>query len=162
MAREDKSLLSGLNLQVAGVGHLGVTGKVTLPKMDFEVVDDISTGKLKTQTMDIEIKQYSKSVLGLMLQNNLNPNARVPLLLKGNIKKAGADVPLIITAKGEIHEVNDGSLEENKEVSRTIKIKLDFYNKIVDGVPEVVYDRLNEILMVEGVDLLAQYRQNVM
>lgn len=162
MARRDINSLSGLNIQVAGVGHLGTTGKVVQPKLDFVLVEDVSTGKLKSQFLEVEVKEYSTSVMAIMMQNAITPSSRTPIIIKGNVKKDAKDIPIVITFRGEMHEMDDGALEAGKEVSRTVKVKLDFYSKIVDGVPEVNYDRLNEILMINGVDLLAQYRSNVM
>jgi P2 family phage contractile tail tube protein len=145
-----------------GVGHLGITSKVTQPKLDFEVVKDVSTGKLKAQFMEFEITAFSNTMLGQVIQNNLKPQTRIPLVLKGNIKQDSQDIPVVITVTGEVHSVDDGVLEEGKEAVRKLKIKVDRYSKIVDGTPEVNFDRLNEILVVNGVDLLANYRTNVM
>jgi len=161
MARTDKDILNGLNASVQGVGHLGVTGKVEQPKLDMDVVDDISSGKLKAQYMTISFEKYSNIVMAEYNKNNLKPKDRLPLVLKGNIRRDATDVPLVITVQGEIHELDDGTLEEGKEVTRKVKIKVDRYTKTVDGKPEVVYDRLNDVMVIDGVDLLAEYRQNV-
>jgi len=161
MARTDKDILNGLNVSVQGTGHLGVTGKFEHPKLDMDIVDDISSGKLKSQYATITIEKFSSILMAEYKNNNLKPADRRPLVIKGNIRRDGMDVPMVITIQGEIHELDDGSLETNKEVSRKVKIKLDRYTKTVNGVSEVVYDRLNEILIIDGQDLLAEYRQNV-
>ena len=161
MARTDKDLLNGLNAQVQGTGHLGVTGGVTQPKLDFEVVDDISTGKLKAQYVEIEFTKYSKIVMAELKQNNIKPQNRKPIVLKGNIRRDAVDVPIVLTVQGEIHEMDDGKLEEGKGVSRKIKIKLDKYTKTVNNQREVTYSRLDDVYEVDGQDLLAEYRQNV-
>lgn len=110
MARTDKDILNGLNASVQGVGHLGVTGKVEQPKLDMDVVDDISSGKLKAQYMTISFEKYSSIVMAEYNKNNLKPKDRLPLVLKGNIRRDAVDVPLVVTVQGEIHELDDGTL----------------------------------------------------
>jgi P2 family phage contractile tail tube protein len=111
--------------------------------------------------MTISFEKYSSIVMAEYNKNNLKPKDRLPLVLKGNIRRDATDVPLVITVQGEIHELDDGTLEEGKEVTRKVKIKVDRYTKTVNGIPEVVYDRLNDVMVIDGVDLLAEYRQNV-
>ncbi len=162
MARGDINIVSGLNVQAVGVGHLGTTSKVTQPKLDFEVVKDVSSGKLKAQYIEIDLAEFSNTMLDQVIQNNLTPSSRIPLILKGNIKQNAKDIPIVITVRGEIHSVDDGVMEEGKETIRKLKMKVDSYSKIVDGIAEINFDRQNEILVVNGTDLLAQYRSNVM
>jgi P2 family phage contractile tail tube protein len=161
MAKFDKDLLNGLNVSVQGVGHLGVTGKVEHPKLDMDVVDDISTGKLKAQYVTIPFEKFSSAVMAEYKNNNLKASDRRPLILKGNIRRDAVDVPIVLTMQGEIHELDDGSLEVGKEVGRKVKMRLDRYTKTVNGISEVVYDRINEVFIIDGKDLLAEYRQNV-
>jgi len=140
MAKDNKQILNGLNLQVKGIGHLGKVNSVDQPDIEFEVVDDVSTGRLKVLYMTIKLGEYNPSILLQALDNNLRASARVPFIVKGSIRQNSRDLPLMIIATGETHQIKDGSLEANKDVGRELKIRLDTYTKTVDGIPEIVYD----------------------
>lgn len=162
MSKDNTQILNGLNLQVLGVGHLGKVKSIDQPDVSFEVVDDVSTGRLKAMYMTIKLGEYNPSILLQALQNNLRASSRVPFVVKGSIRQNSRDLPLMIVATGETHEIKDGSLEANKDVGREMKIKLDTYTKTVDGVPEIVFDDPNEIFLLNGVDQYAEFRANVL
>jgi P2 family phage contractile tail tube protein len=162
MAIENKQLLSGLNLSVAGVGHIGQINNIDQPDLEFEVVDGVSTGRLKTMFLTIKMGEYNNSLLQQVLQNNLKDNAKVSFVIKGNIHQNAKDIPLMILASGEVHIVKDGTLEINKAVQREMKIRITFYSKTVAGIPEIVVDVPNEIFLIDGIDQYADFRANVL
>jgi len=162
MAQENKQLLTGLNLSVLGIGHIGKIDSIDQPDLEFEVVDDVSTGRLKTMFMTIKLGEYNNSLLQQTLQNNLKDNNKVPFVIKGNIRQNAKDIPLMIVARGEVHTVKDGTLEIGKTVQREMKIRLVTYSKTVAGIPEIIVDVPNEIFTIDGLDQYADFRANVL
>ena len=162
MAQENKQLLTGLNLSILGVGYFGRIDNIDQPDLEFEVVDDVSTGRLKTMFLTMKLGEYNETLLEQVTQNNIKDNDKNAFVIKGNIRQNSKDIPLMITAKGEVHTVKDGTLEVKKASQREMKIKLSYYKKTVAGKDEIIVDDPNEIFSINGKDQYADFRANVL
>ena len=160
-------VLTDINIFVDGVGHLGTSKKVTLPKIEkvrqsqtaggFERTVD--TGIFKELECEITLAEYSSTVYASMATGNAS-GAGVLFTLKGSIFQDGKRVPLVATIKGDI-DVDDGDLEGGKEIERKIKIAPTLYSLEINGSKAVMFDTTNMIAEINGVDYLADLRTHI-
>lgn len=160
-------VLTDVNIFVDGVGHLGVSKKVTLPKIEkvrqsqtaggFERTVD--TGIFKELECEMTLAEYSASVFASMALGNATGTG-VLFTIKGSIFQDGKRLPLVATVQGDI-DVDDGDLEGGKEVERKIKVAVNLYAMEIDGKQGVLFDTTNMIAMIDGVDYLADLRAQI-
>lgn len=160
-------VLTDINVFVDGVGHLGTSKKVTLPKIEkvrqsqtaggFERTVD--TGIFKELESEITLAEYSSSVFASMATGNASGKG-VLFTLKGSIFQEGKRVPIVATVQGDI-DVDDGDLEGGKEVERKIKVAVNLYGLTIDGKSAVMFDTTNMIAEIDGVDYLADLRAQI-
>ncbi|KJY83279.1 hypothetical protein TW81_09760 [Vibrio galatheae] len=154
--------LAGLTAFVDGVGILGTVKQVTLPKVEqmretivqggFE--RSLSTGVFKAMECELVLSEFN--MLAYNAWNDL-----VPIVIKGSIKSKGLRYPVVAVVKGE-RDVDDGTLEGNKEIERKIKVYVDFYSLTVNNVPQVLIDLENLIANIGGKDYLADLRTHLL
>lgn len=58
----NKQILSGLNLQILGIGHVGKVISIELPKIKFQVVDGVEIGILEDIYVTINVGKYNSSI----------------------------------------------------------------------------------------------------
>jgi len=160
-------VLTDINVFIDGIGHLGTSKKVTLPKIEkvrqsqtsggFERTVD--TGIFKELECEITLAEYSSSVFASMALGNAS-GLGVLFVLKGSIFQDGTRVPLVATIQGDI-DVDDGDLEGGKELERKIKVAVNLYGMTIDGTQGVLFDTTNMIAMIDGVDYLADLRTQI-
>jgi len=158
-------ILTGANLFVEGVGHLGTSKIMTLPKLEFEtekqstggLTRHIDLATLKEMEAEFELEEYS-SVVYTALKKRTGDAA---FLVKANIRQGARDLPVIATLKGVVSLLDDGTMESKKQAARKVKLGVNYYSLELDGKQEVLVDVENMILEIDGVDLLEQARANL-
>ncbi|MGL4225873.1 MAG: phage major tail tube protein [Shewanella sp.] len=154
--------LTGMTVFVDGQGLLGTVKTVALPKVEqmretivsggFE--RSITTGVFKAMECELTLSEYSPTVYNSWL-------SQIPIVIKGSVKEKGKSYPIVAVIKGE-RDIDDGTLETNKEVERKVKVYCDFYSLTVNNVPQVLLDVDNMIANIQGKDYLADMRSHLL
>lgn len=154
--------MTGLTAFIDGKGLLGEVKSVQLPKVEeiretikqggFE--RSVSTGVFKAMECEITLSSYNELAYNAWAEH-------IPIVIKGSVKAKGKDYGIIATLKGE-RDIDDGTLEQSKEVERKIKIHVSFYSLTINHVPQVLLDPENMIANVMGEDLLAPMRNHLL
>lgn len=160
--KEIPHFLTGLTAFIDGKGILGTVKSVQLPKVEqiretitqggFE--RSISKGVFKAMECEITLSEY----------NELAYNAWtdfIPIVIKGSVKSQGKNYNIIATLKGD-RDIDDGTLEQSKEVERKIKVYVQFYSLIINNVPQVLLDSENMIANIMGKDYLSDMRKHLL
>jgi P2 family phage contractile tail tube protein len=159
-------VMTGVNVFIDGVGHLGVSKTVTLPKItegSFEIsvgglTRDISNGTLEKLECSFTLAEYSPIVFAALAAQKALESVYI---FKANVKEGDTDRAIVAIVKGRIKEIDDGDYEAKKEIERKVTIAATFYALEIDGTQGVMIDANNLIYIVDGVDYLASARQNL-
>lgn len=159
-------VITGVNVFVDGMGHLGTAKKATLPKVSMQTFEDSSggvtrevlKGVLEKLESEFTLSEYSPVVYAALAAQGL---LGVSVIYKANILQNGENKALVAVIKGNIKEIDDGEIETGKEVERKVSLAVNFYALEINGTQGVMIDADNMIYMVDGVDLLSAMRQNL-
>ena len=158
MKRQIPQVIQEGNVYIDGIGYLGVTKKLKLPTIEFEMIE--SKGALSTNYTTGMLKatevEFTVSVLDKNMWVNLGLNSftnRIPWLFK--------TVPFSAAFTGDIISYEVSEFESGKELEVTIKLSAHFVDINVDGVPMVLKDSENMICVIGGVDYMAGVRSNL-
>lgn len=159
--------LTDINTFIEGVGHLGTSKKVTLPKIEqlretqtaggFE--RSIDTGIFKELEAEFVLDEYSSIIFEAMAAAGTTSNG-VSIVAKGSIFQSGTRISIVATLQGSV-DVDDGDLEANKSIERKISMKPNRYILEVDGKQVVMLDTINTIAEINGVDYLSDLRSHI-
>lgn len=146
--------LSGLSILIAGKNTFGYTGDGTkAPEFEFETVNNDSTGIVKPPKMTIEVEN-----LGVEFITHITSG--LPFVLKGNIHEDGSNKGIVITAQGELHKMGQ-TVKVGDSVKRTLELRVDLYNEIVENIPTIIYTRHPYNLVLGGIPVSAKFNDNI-
>lgn len=159
--------LTDINTFVDGIGHLGTSKKITLPKIEqiretitaggFE--RSVDTGVLKEIETEFILNEFSSIVFTAMAAASKTANG-ISIVTKGSIFQSGKRVSLVATFQGSV-DVDDGDLEAGKQIERKISMKPNRYILEIAGKEVVMLDTINMIAKIDGVDLLEDLRSHI-
>lgn len=166
--REVPQIIQEANVYINGKGYLGVTKKLKIPTIEFEMIEtksalsaNYSSGAIKNTELEFTISKIDNNqflALGLNSWSN-----KIPFLFKASVHESGKnkDVPLSLAVSGDIISWEMGEIESAKEMEVTIKMSAHFIDLNVDGIPMILKDSQNLICIVGGVDYLTNVRSNL-
>jgi P2 family phage contractile tail tube protein len=165
MATKIPQTMTGSSVFIEGVGFLGTSKEIELPKIEFEtwesksglMVRKMDSGVLKAMTTKIVMEQYNDvyfSALGKRWKKN------VGIYAKQNI--APNNIPIVATFRGSISSMQMPKMELAKEVNITIELNTWFYKFEIEGNEKLLIDLENMILQIDGEDKYADIRANVL
>ena len=64
-----------------------------------------------------------------------------------------------IVCRGRVSEIDEGNSKSGDDTEHTYKLSLTYYKKTVNGTDLIEIDNLNNVLMVNGKDRLAEIRR---
>jgi len=146
--------LTGLSIMIGGKNTFGFTDEGTkAPAFEFETVNEDSTGIVKQPKMTLAVKNLGAEYIAHI-------SAKLPFILKGNIRDDGEDKPLLITVQGQLHKMS-GEMKEGDSVKREFEIRVDMYSEIVNGIPTIVYNRHPYKCILGGIDMAPKFNSNI-
>lgn len=158
-------VVTGGNLIVVGYGHLGTTKSFTTPKVTRKMIEEGTGGMVREFAAGWEkmeasgiLSEYSPYIYTALASQKLD---EVTLVHKANILENGENVLRVDIVKGIIKEIDDGSMEANKEVERKFTMSVSYYSCEVGGTQMMLLDSKNMIAIVNGVDLMEDVRNNL-
>jgi P2 family phage contractile tail tube protein len=159
--------LTDINIFVDGIGHLGTSKKVTLPKIEqiretqtaggFE--RSIDTGIFKELSAEFILNEYSPIVFAAMAAGAAT-SLGVNITVKGSFFQEGKRMSIVTTLQGSI-DVDDGDMEAGKQVERKISMKPNLFIMEIDGKQSCLFDTTNMIANIDGVDYLSDLRNHI-
>lgn len=139
--------ISFLSSTISGAG---MSGEIDVP----------SPGQLSSMSIEIGLRNETKEILQACGSNfSLEIRWVVDNLDKSTGKittKAYKDI-----VKGFVKSIDLGSVETNKENEVSITGEVTYFNHIIDGSSIIEIDKLNEIVIIDGTDLLEDVRENL-
>ena len=146
--------ITGLSVLIGGKNTFGYTDEGTkTPEIEFEVVNEDSTGIIKQPKMTLAFNDLSVSHITHIASG-------LPFVLKGNIRVDGEDKPIVITANGQMHKMTTNT-KVGDNAKREFEIRLDLYSEMIDGVPTIVYSRHPYNLILGGIPMAPDFSSNI-
>lgn len=160
-------IMKDINIFIDGIGHLGTSEDFELPKINQKKITqefggferDILTGTFEKMEASVTLKEYSAAIFAAMAIGKVS-SAGVNITIKGSITQGGTSVQALATIQGNI-DVDDGSWKPNEEVKRKLKISVNTYAMEIGGKQACLFDAVNMIAIIDGVDFLADLRSHI-
>lgn len=158
------------NLYRKGTKLVGLTGEVELPSVTMvtDTLEGAGTGGNMdvpviglTENMDIKIPFMS---LTKDLFSLANPGEAEDLTLRGAIQ--GTDpatgkisyTSVAISVRGTVKEIAPGTVKSGGRMESSVTMALSYYKIVLDGETVLEIDKLNNVFVVNGVDVLKEVR----
>jgi len=158
-------VFTGLNILVDGIGNVGVSKSVEVPKLEFLSVNregamayEEVIPLLKSMSAKIVVNQFHAGYF--TAASNLF-GAGVVIFCKGSTVQDGVAKSVFISLGGKIKVLENKIPDTGKEVEVTLDIAVTSYKLLLEGIPVVIVDVPNMVCLIGGVDLYSDLRNNI-
>lgn len=165
MAPKSRQILRDMNILVDGIGNLGVSKSVELPKIEY-----LTTERGGAMAVE-EVIPLVKAMSAKISLNEYNPEAfsaankvfgsGTTIFIKGSTVQGDAKVPVLATIKGKVKLLENPFPEAGKEVEMNIEISVSAYSFEINGQKKIDIDTDNLVCVIDGVDLYAELRAHI-
>lgn len=148
--------MTGLAIVIGGKNTYGKTGDIKIPDWEFEVVNEESTGVPKSPKMTLPVHDLSPEYISAIQEGE-------SIVLKGNIREDGEDVPYVVTMTMQLQKIGT-EIKEGETVKRNLEGRIDTFEETVNGNQTVKYNRgaLELVLGGNGTNLLEKFASNIL
>lgn len=167
----DLKALTGANVYIKGGSRVGQVKKFDAPSVNQETLEFKALGLLAAQQIPVGLKPMEATIslagpYGDTLKDMSNPNKVIDYMLKGNIdvvdsKGRKNQKPIVIEMSGYNLETKVGGFGHGENTEPEVKIGVNYYRAVYEGVELLKIDIPNNIYVVDGEDQLAGYRGNL-
>lgn len=158
---------TGGNLFIDGIGCLGVLKSFEPPKIENETIEQSSAiGKYEQvlPTLKPLTAKFVVSNVDSIYFNTLNAYIPQVIFVKQNLSQGGTikkETQIIATFKGNIKILELPKFEMNKEAEMSFEMSVHMFSYESDKVPNIIYDVLNSIYAINGIDQFLEIRKNI-
>ena len=141
---------------IAGKNTFGKVDDFKAPDWEFEVVDEESTGLVKSPKVTFSLMDLDTRYIKAMKDGEA-------FILKGNIRENGVDVPYSVTMTTQLHKIGT-EYKEGENVKREFEARVDTFEEIINGKQTIKYNRdaMELILGGDGVNMMAKIAKNTL
>jgi P2 family phage contractile tail tube protein len=166
MSRLIPNAIEDVVVFVDGKGYLGAIDSFQPPTITQKTKEAPGAANSKRASGSIEALEltFKLSVLDVALWVAYGINTytnKVPLVLKASVHQNGASVPYMAILSGDFEEISRSEFKSGEKIEVSVKVQVHKYAETIDGVPTLLYDADNTILMMGGVDYFAKVRENL-
>ncbi|PAF49061.1 phage tail protein [Helicobacter sp. 12S02232-10] len=158
---------SGGNLFIDGIGCLGVLKSFEPPKIEHEIIEQSnSIGKYEQvlPTLKPLSAKFVVSNVNAVYFNTLNAYLPLNIYIKNNLSSDGLikkQTQIIATFNGSVKILELPKYEPNKEAELSFEMAVHMFSYQADKAPLLLYDVINSIYAVNGVDQYLEIRKNI-
>ena len=163
-------IINNFNMYNSGNRLLGITGEVQLPPFESILSETSGVGILGTYNA-IAVGHYGsmEQMIPFRCVNEdyftlIHPGVTTELMLRGAVQymvKAdqGMDsMNVRIVYRGRCKTINIGTIRQRGQMDSQITLELTYILVEMDGKKRFEHDKINEVLKINGVDVLAKIR----
>jgi uncharacterized protein len=171
MSQINVNRLTNANVYLNGASLLGKAEEVDLPKITAKMAEHKALGmagglELPTGFDKLEARIKWNAVYRDVMVLMANPYNTVALQLRGNLENYGAsgrtgENAYVCFIRGQFKEVPTGNFKQHDNVEMESRLAVTYVKVEIAGAPVVEFDALANIYKVNGVDILAKYKQNI-
>lgn len=160
-----RDVIKNLNLFVDGRGYAGQVEEFNPPKLTLKTEEfraggmdapvELTMGMEKLEA-DFSLISFDADVLSLF---GVAEGFSVPLTMRGALESLDGTVkPVVISTRGKIKEIDNGSLKPGEKPSMKVTMALNYYRLEHNGAVIHEIDVENMVRVINGVDALAATR----
>lgn len=159
------------NVYVNNASAHGQASEVTCPNITAVMTDYKALGMVGSMEFFNGFDKMEMSIKWTYPENDIKKlcaNFRKPIdfMVRGNkaVYEDGgliAEIPVVLYFKGTPKQHEGGTYKPKEDTELNTTFTVTYYKEEVDGVEIVELDVYNNIYKVDGVDQLADYRQNL-
>jgi P2 family phage contractile tail tube protein len=163
--------ITNANLFINGKNLLGSADEITLPDLKAKMSEHKAIGMVGALELiagfdKIEAKIKWNSFYANVMKYALNPFTAVQLQVRASVETYAstgrtAQLPLVTFLTGQFKNLPMGTFKQHDNVELESMLNITAIKQIYNGVTTLEYDVMSNILIVNGVDLLAQYKSNI-
>lgn len=165
MAVKKFQVLRDMNILVDGIGNLGISKSVELPKIEFltserggaMAVEEVIP-LIKAMSAKITLNEYNAEAFRAASKAF---GSGTTIFVKGSTVQGDVKVPVLATIKGKVKLLENPFPEAGKEVEMNMEISVTAYSFEIDGQKKIDIDTDNLVCMIDGVDLYAELRAHI-
>lgn len=149
------AVLSGLSVIIGDKNTFGKVDSIKIPDWEFEVVNEESTGIIKSPKTSLSFSDLSPAHIAHI-------KAGKPFVIRGNIRENGKDIPYTATLSMQLHKLGT-ELKEGDSVKRSFDGRIDSFKEKINNQETVDWNRstLKLVLGGDGINLLEQFAKNI-
>lgn len=166
MASKAHQIFRDFNILIDGIGNVGVSKSVELPKIEYLTVE--RDGAMAME----EVVPLIKALSAKIVLNEFNSEAfsaankvfgtGTTIFCKGSTVQGDTKAAVLATLKGKVKMVETPFPDRGKEVEMTLEIAVSAYSLEIDGVKKIDIDLENMICAIDGVDIYAELRNHIL
>jgi len=165
MAPKARQILRDMNILVDGIGNLGISKSVELPKIEFltserggaMAVEEVIP-LIKAMSAKITLNEYNGEAFSAA---NKVFGSGTTIFIKGSTVQGDVKTPILATIKGKVKVIENPFPESGKEVEMNMEISVTAYSFEINGQKKIDIDVDNMICVIDGVDLYAELRAHI-
>ena len=160
-----KAILRGQNVNVEGIGFIGKIGEIEPPKVEFEMVEDgnmgrkVDTALLKPLECKMTLYDVNDYLIGVVAKR-LNETAS--FVVRESVATDKGEKKILFSINGQVNVQEEASKEVGKEWGVTLTIAVVSYELEWDGKQLYDIDVDSYKCIVNGKDINADLRANLM
>lgn len=149
---------------------IGISGEITLPTLEGKTVEVSGTGILGdieavivgmfgSTNMEIPFVSLTKDAYKMM-KTNKPTGMTIRTAIQGfNTENSQATfTPMKIVVKGMVKSINPGKVKAGEQMDASLTLEVTYIKIEYDGITSLELDKLNEVFVVDGEDMLADVR----
>ena len=159
------------NVYIDGNNLLGKAAEITAPEVEF-TMDEVTglglfgTIKLPSGMEALESEITWNSFYPEVAARSKKPFKAVQLMIRSNLQTFDAaglqkEVPMVTTMTGTFGKDALGGFKPKEKAEFSSTFHVNEVRQVADGRELFYYNSFNNILRVDGVDVLAQMRKNI-
>lgn len=163
--------LTHCNVYGDGNGYIGQFAEVTFPVLKHKMIEHKAGDMLGVKRVATAMEAMTSTLKSAGFYEDFNfltadPNQLVSLQVRGNQRVLDGtgvvvDVPVVLYMRGTFSERKLGSFKQGEGAMPEYTMEVSYYKLVINGVDQEEVDVDNSIHKVGGVDLLAQFRDNL-
>jgi hypothetical protein len=171
MAQLTVNRLTNANVYINGSSFLGKAEEIDLPKITAKMAEHKALGMAGAlelisgfDKMEARIKWNSMypDVMSLMA----NPYQVHAFQCRSSLENysavgRGSEVPVVCYFRGQFKETPSGNFKQHDNVELDSRLAVSYMKLEINGTAIMEFDALANVYKVNGVDILAKYRENI-
>ncbi|CDE43855.1 phage tail tube protein FII [Clostridium sp. CAG:411] len=149
---------------------VGTTGEITLPTIESKTstingagilgdIEESVVGQFNSIKMDIPFRVISTDIFKLM-----KTNKPTGVVLRGGVQGFDTETSqatfkqMKVSVKGKVSSINPGKVKSGEQMDCSISLELTYIKIVYDDVVGLELDKLNNVYIVDGEDMLAEIK----
>lgn len=161
---KQNEVINSASCYVEGIGFIGNTAKVELPKIEFESIENksgLGTKKVATSMLKAMEAKFEINEVNLVYFEALQKrNDQVVIWVKSHSYSGKKENRFTATLKGQVSLFESFTPEQGKEATEKFTLDVSFYKREMNEITQCLIDIDSGICEIGGKDVWETQRQH--